>query len=67
MIKINIYESIKPINVTPLSTFEQAIKKCSNKVKSKPLLKTLGNFFDLKGGGINDELKKLNKKLQNKI
>jgi hypothetical protein len=67
MININIFESIKPINETPLSTFEQAIKKCSNKVKSKPLFKTLGNFLDLKNVGINDQLKKLNKKLQNKI
>jgi len=69
MIDINIFESIEPINATPLSTFDQAIKKCSNtaKQKSKSILKTMEKFFDLKGGGINNELKKLNKKLQIKI
>lgn len=64
MININIFEPIKPINVTPLSTFDQATKKCSNTTKPKSFLDTIGNFFELKGGGINTELKKLNKKLQ---
>jgi hypothetical protein len=69
MIDINIFESNEPINATLLSSFDQAIKKCSNTAKpnSKSILNTMEKFFNFKGGGINNELKKLNKKLQNKI
>jgi hypothetical protein len=65
-IPINIFESIKATNLSPLSTFEQAYKKCNYTVKNYPITfyELLSNFFDnKKGGGIGRELKKLNKKL----
>jgi len=64
-IPINIFESIKATNLSPLSSFEQAYKKCDG-ISSKPktFFKNLENFFDnKKGGGIGRELKKLNKKI----
>lgn len=64
IININIFDSIQSINITPLTSFDQAIKNCSNTVKPKTFFNTIGNFFESKGGGINYELKKLNKKLQ---
>jgi len=64
-IPINIFESIKATNLTPLSTFEQAYKKCDGvSIKPKGFFQNLENFFDIKkGGGIGRELKKLNKKI----
>jgi len=64
-IPINIFESIKATNLTPLTSFEQAYKKCDG-ISSKPktFFENIENFFDLKkGGGIGRELKKLNKKI----
>ena len=64
-IPINIFESIKATNLTPLTSFEQAYKKCDG-ITSKPktFFENIENFFDLKkGGGIGRELKKLNKKI----
>jgi hypothetical protein len=65
-IPINIFESIKATNLSPLSTFEQAYKKCQYTVKNYPVTfyELFNNFFDnKKGGGIGRELKKLNKKI----
>jgi hypothetical protein len=64
-IPINIFESIKATNLSPLSTFEQAYKKCDG-IASKPktFFENIESFFDVKkGGGIGRELKKLNKKI----
>ena len=64
-IPINIFESIKATNLTPLSSFEQAYKKCGG-IASKPktFFENIESFFDVKkGGGIGRELKKLNKKI----
>jgi len=65
-IPINIFESIKATNLTPLSTFEQAYKKCDGvSIKPKGFFQNLENFFDIKkGGGIGRELKKLNKNMK---
>ena len=62
-IPINIFESIKSTNLTPLTSFEQAYKNCDGiSKKPKTFFQNLENFFDLKkGGGIGRELKKLNK------
>ena len=61
-IPMNIFESIKATNVSPLSSFEQAVKKCESNVKMYPS-NFLGSFTNLfgnkKGGGIGRELKKL--------
>jgi hypothetical protein len=65
-IPINIFESIKATNLSPLSSFEQAYKKCNYTVKNYPItfFELFNNFFDnKKGGGIGRELKKLNKKM----
>jgi len=65
-IPINMFESIKATNLSPLSTFEQAYKKCQYTVKNYPVTfyELFNNFFDnKKGGGIGRELKKLNKKI----
>ena len=65
-IPINIFESIKATNLSPLSSFEQAYKKCEYTVKNYPVTfsNLFNNFFDnKKGGGIGRELKKLNKKM----
>jgi hypothetical protein len=66
-IPINIFESIKATNLSPLSSFEQATKKCNpvHGYKPKTFSELFGNFFDVnqKGGGIGRELKKLNKKI----
>jgi hypothetical protein len=65
-IPINIFESIKATNLSPLSSFEQAYKKCNHTVKNYPITfyELFNNFFDnKKGGGIGRELKKLNKKM----
>lgn len=66
IIPIKVFESIKATNLSPLSTFEQAEKKCSAiEIKSKTFLQGLENFFDnKKGGGIGRELKNLNKKMK---
>jgi hypothetical protein len=65
-IPINIFESIKATNLSPLSSFEQAYKKCEYTAKNYPVTfyELFNNFFDnKKGGGIGRELKKLNKKM----
>lgn len=65
-IPMNIFESIQATNVSPLSSFEQAVKKCNFTSKNYPItfFELFDNFFDnKKGGGIGRELKKLNKKL----
>ena len=67
-IPMNIFESIQATNVSPLSSFEQAVKKCNFTSKNYPItfFELFDNFFDnKKGGGIGRELKKLNKKLLN--
>jgi len=64
-IPINIFESIKATNLSPLTSFEQAYKKCDG-ISSKPktFFENIESFFELKkGGGIGRELKKLNKKI----
>ena len=64
-IPINIFESTKATNLSPLSSFEQADKKCSVRVsKPKTFFQNIENFLDMKGGGIGKELKKLNKKMK---
>ena len=66
-IPINIFESIKATNLSQLSTFEQATKKCNavHGYSPKTFSELFGNFFDVnqKGGGIGRELKKFNKKI----
>jgi len=64
-ISINIFESIKATNLTPLSSFDQAYKKCDGiSRKPKTFFQNMGNIFDFKkGGGIGRELKNLNKKM----
>ena len=64
VIPMNIFESIKATNLSPLSSFEQAVKKCESNVKMYPS-NFLGSFTNLfgnkKGGGFDKELKKLKK------
>ena len=64
-IPINIFESIKATNLSPLTSFEQAYKKCDGIIsKPKTFFQNIGNLFDIKkGGGIGRELKILNKKM----
>ena len=65
-IPMNIFEPIKATNLSPVSSFEQAVKKCNFTSKNYPItfFELFDNFFDnKKGGGIGRELKKLNKKL----
>lgn len=65
-IPMNIFEPIKATNLSPVSSFEQAEKKCHYNAKNYPVtfFELFDNFFDnKKGGGIGRELKKLNKKL----
>jgi hypothetical protein len=65
-IPINIFEPIKATNLSTLSTFEQAVKKCNYTVKNYPItfFELFDNFFDnKKGGGIGRELKKINRQL----
>jgi hypothetical protein len=67
-IPMNIFEPIKATNLTALSSFEQAVKKC-NPIKntSNGLFGLSNKFFDnIKGGGdIGRELKKIHKQLNN--
>jgi hypothetical protein len=66
IIPIKIFQAYVPPNLTPVTSFDQAEKKCSpisNKPKS--LLENIQNFFDIqKGGRLTKELKKLSKKMQ---
>jgi hypothetical protein len=65
-IPMNIFEPIKATNLSPVSSFEQAVKKCNFTSKNYPItfFELFDNFFDnKKGGGIGRELKKLNKNL----
>jgi len=66
IIPIKVFESIKASNLSSLSSFKQAVKKCSAiERKPKTFLQGLENFFDnKKGGGIGRELKNLNKKMK---
>lgn len=58
----NIFESIKATNMSPLTSFEQAHKKCDGIIsKPKTFFQNVGNLFDIKNG-IGRELKNLNKK-----
>jgi len=62
-IPINIFESIKATNLSPLTSFEQAYKKCDGIIsKPKTFFQNIGNLFDIKNG-IGRELKNLNKKM----
>lgn len=63
-ISIGIFEPVKPLDATSLSSFDQAVKKCMNVPKSKSLMNTLGSLMNFKGGAISSELKKLNNKLR---
>jgi hypothetical protein len=66
-IPINIFESVKLSNLSPLSSFEQAVKKCNYTVKNYPItfFELFDKFFDnKKGGGLGRELKKINKQLK---
>jgi hypothetical protein len=61
-IKLNIFESTTPNNLSPLTSSNQAIKKCPLG-KSKTMMSTFTNFLDdMKGVGIGKDLKKLSKK-----
>jgi hypothetical protein len=64
-IPIKVFESIKATNLSPLSSFEQAFKKCSGSSGNRPatFFELFEKFFDIKkGGGIGRELKKLHRK-----
>jgi hypothetical protein len=64
-IPIKIFESIKATNVTALSSFEQATKICNETIKPpKTFFENVENFFNIKGGGIGKELKRLNRKMK---
>jgi hypothetical protein len=64
-IPIKIFESIKATNVTALSSFEQATKICNETIKpQKTFFENVENFFNIKGGGIGKELKRLNRKMK---
>jgi hypothetical protein len=67
-IKINIFEPIKATNLTPLTSFDQAVKKCTGSSKTSPsFLNNIENIFGMKkGGGIGKELKNLHKKISSK-
>ena len=67
-IKINIFEPIKATNLTPLTSFDQAVKTCSSSSKTSPsFLNNIENIFSMKkGGGIGKELKNLHKKITSK-
>jgi hypothetical protein len=67
-IKINIFEPIKATNLSPLTSFDQAVKKCTGSSKTSPsFLNNIENLFGMKkGGGIGKELKKLHKKMTSK-
>ena len=66
IIPIKIFEAYKPSNLTPVTSYEQAQKKCSAvSTKPKSFLNNMQNFFDIqKGGRLTKELKKLSKKMQ---
>lgn len=64
-IPIKIFESIKATNVTALSSFEQATKICNETIKPpKTFFENVENFFNIKGGGIGKELKRINRKMK---
>jgi hypothetical protein len=67
-IPMNVFESIKVEHLSPLSSFEQATKKCNalHGYTPKSFSELFGNFFDAsqKGGGISRELKRLHKKMK---
>jgi hypothetical protein len=66
IIPIKLFEAYTPSNLTPITSFEQAQKKCiATNRKPKSFLDNMQNFFDIqKGGTITKELKKLSKKMQ---
>jgi len=66
IIPIKIFEAYKPSNLTTVTTYEQAQKKCviTNR-KPKTFLDNMQNFFDIQNGGrLTKELKKFGKKMQ---
>lgn len=62
-IKLGIFKSSIPNNLSPLTSSNQAIKKCPFG-KSKSMMSSVSNLFsDMKGLSIGKDLKKLSKKL----
>ena len=66
IIPIKIFEAYKPSNLTPVTSYEQAQKKCViRNRKPKTFLDNIQNFFDIQNGGrLTKDLKKLSKKMQ---
>ena len=66
-IKLNIFESNVPSNLSPLTSSKQAIKKCTLG-KPKTILSQVTNLFkNVNGDKIGSELKKLGTKLGTKL
>jgi hypothetical protein len=64
-IPINVFEPIKATNISTLSSFDQATKICNEKIKPpKTFFENMENFFNIKGGGLGKELKRLNRKMK---
>ena len=66
-IPISVFEPFKANNLSPLSSFDQAEKKCSGThvKKQRTFFENIENLFDIKkGGGLAMELKNLNKKMK---
>jgi hypothetical protein len=66
IIPIKLFQAYAPSNLSAVTSFEQAEKKCSAvSTKPKSFLDNMQNFFDIqKGGRLTKELKKLSKKMQ---
>jgi hypothetical protein len=66
IIPLGLFNSIKPENLTHVTSFEQAKKDCNGVTKNNGLkIPFIGNLFSSqKGGNIMKDLKKLTKKLQ---
>jgi hypothetical protein len=66
IIPLGLFNSIKPENLTQVTSFEQAKKDCNGVTKNNGLkIPFIGNLFSSqKGGNIMKDLKKLTKKLQ---
>lgn len=61
---IDLFNPINESNLTPLSSYEQATKKCSNVLKNTQKHGLLYNFiFGQKGGNITKQLKKIGKNI----
>jgi hypothetical protein len=61
VISINIFKPINQENLSPLTSYDQAIKDCVKKSQNKGY-----SFFGQNGGGFVKELKKISKKLNSK-